>query len=457
MKITVTGATGLIGKALCIKLSQLQHEVTGIVRNPGTADFLDPKQVFKWSDLDSAEASSLITLKSTEVLIHLAGEPVAGARWTDQQKKAILDSRIETTEALIRALEKLQPSERPKVFIAASAIGYYGDQKGGSNPNEILAESSPKGPGFLADVTARWEDSILKAQKLGMRVVILRTGIVLSRLGGALSKMLPVILGSGNQWMSWIHLEDEIGFIEFALNNSHVQGIYNLTAPEPVTNRTFCELLAKAIQFPVVTQTPEAALRVALGEMADVVLSSQRVLPTKALADGYTFKYKQLDSALKELFPDQSNLSQVFHAAQFIPRPINEVFTYFSEAKNLEKITPPWLNFKITGQSTPEIQNKTQIYYKLSIHGVPVRWQTSIERWEPGVRFIDTQVKGPYKKWVHEHQFFAVPGGTLMLDHVTFQIPGRSLGKFILGPWIKGDIQKIFHYRKKIIQETFKN
>jgi len=180
-------------------------------------------------------------------------------------------------------------------------------------------------------------------------------------------------------------------------------------------------------------------------------LSDQRVLPSAALSRGYGFQFSNLESALNDLYQNSSFTTQFFSASQFVPLPRNQVFPFFSKAENLEILTPPWLNFHILTKTTPEIEKGTQIQYKLKIHGVPVKWKTLIQEWNPDTSFVDFQLKGPYKIWHHEHFFCDVPGGTLILDQVRFVIPGGILGLLLL-PLIRRDVQTIFSYRQKAIQ-----
>ncbi len=444
MKIVITGATGLIGKSLSLSLMKSGHQVIALVRDPNKITFLPPSQVFS-TEGDSEKLKS--TISGSDAFIHLAGEPVA-QRWTVESKKRILDSRTESTKNFVAMMNSLPADQRPKTFICASAIGIYGERG-----DVLLHEESTRGTGFLADVTDAWEAEAKKAE--GTRLVLLRTGVVLSNEGGALEKMKPVILGSGLQWISWIHIDDQVGFIEHAIQNTNVVGAYNLTAPTPVTNKVFSQILADVTNFPVVVPAPALAISVALGEMAEIVLGSQRVLPTRTLESGFQFKFPELREALLNIYDSRNYLHSTFHSAQFVPRPLEEVFSFFSKAENLETLTPAFLNFKIVRKSTPEIQKGTLIDYRLKIHGVPASWRTEICTWEPNVRFVDDQLKGPYSKWHHLHEFFSVPGGTLMTDHVTFQVPGWSLGRGLLGNFIRGDVNQIFKYRTEKIKEIF--
>jgi hypothetical protein len=236
-------------------------------------------------------------------LVHLTGEPVA-QRWTPEVKQRIRSSRVDGTRNLVSALAKL--SERPRVLVCASAIGYYG-----SRGDDLLTETSSPGGDFLAQVVVDWERAAGEAEALGIRVVPLRFGVVLGKDGGALPKMLPPFrlglggrLSSGQQWMSWIHVDDVIGLIRFALENSAVRGALNATALQPVTNAEFTRELAAALHRPAVFPVPGLALKLLFGEMAEVILGSQRVVPRAALSAGFRFEYPELRGALARLLSE---------------------------------------------------------------------------------------------------------------------------------------------------------
>jgi uncharacterized protein (TIGR01777 family) len=233
-----------------------------------------------------------------DAVFHLAGEPVAEGRWTPQKKRAIRDSRVVGTKNLVEALLSLQ--KRPAVLVAASAVGYYGDRG-----DETLVEDAAPASDFLAEVCVGWEAEALRARQLGMRVVTTRTGIVLAPDGGALSRMLPPFrlgfggrLGHGRQWMPWIHLDDVVGLLLHAARCEAIDGPMNVVAPLPVTNRSFTEALGKALGRPAVLPVPRLGLRAAFGEMGQILVASQRVLPKVALDSGYRFRQPELRAAL---------------------------------------------------------------------------------------------------------------------------------------------------------------
>ena len=301
MKIIVTGSTGLVGTALVRSLLAEGHQVTRMVRG-GSQTFRAPgTSAVSWDPetgiVNAAE------LEGHDAVVHLAGEPVAAGRWTDEKKRRIRDSRVKSTRLLAETLASLK--DKPKVLVSASAIGFYGDRGG-----EVLHEESASGEDFLSEVCREWEKAALPASQAGIRVVHLRIGIVISAEGGALAKMLTPFklglggpIGGGNQYMSWVALDDVVGIIKHALTHEEVRGPVNTVAPQPVTNAEFAKALGRALNRPAVLPTPAFALRLALGrEMADaLLLGGARVEPARLKATGYQFAYPELEGALRHV------------------------------------------------------------------------------------------------------------------------------------------------------------
>lgn len=297
MKTLITGATGLIGSALVPRLSQ----AVILGREPNAAREKFPgAEVFGWAPEGGPPDAA--AFEGVEAVVHLAGEPIAGGRWTEERKRRIRDSRVAGTRLLVEALAAL--ARPPRVLVCASAIGIYGERG-----DEELDESSAPGSGFLAEVCREWEAEALKAAGRGIRVVCVRNGIVLSARGGALARMVKPFrlglggpIGGGRQWMSWIHLEDEVGILLRALDDAGLSGPVNAVAPQPVTNAEFSRALGSALGRPAFLPLPRFALRAAFGEMSQVLTGSQRVLPRAMLAAGYAFRFPRLDEALLDLF-----------------------------------------------------------------------------------------------------------------------------------------------------------
>jgi len=300
MNILITGATGFVGRRLCEMLHQAGHTVRALSRDSVAAKQRVPhlKEVFPWNPLQ--ELPPLQAFEGCDAVINLAGESIAG-RWTAPKKQLIRDSRVLGTKNLVNALAQL--GSRPKVLISASAIGYYGDRG-----EETLTEDAAPGSDFLAQVCRDWENEALKAESLGMRVVRLRIGLVLGRGGGTLQALLPLFrvglggpLGSGRQWWSWIHRDDLCRLIVQILANENVSGPINATAPQPVRQKEFAQVLGRVLRRPAFLPTPAFALKIALGEFADGILASQRALPRRAQEMGYRFQFEELEGALREI------------------------------------------------------------------------------------------------------------------------------------------------------------
>jgi uncharacterized protein len=300
-RILITGASGLIGSALVASFESHRDEVTRLVRRlPQSSNELqwDPKR-----EIPPQMVSGF------DVIIHLSGESIAG-RWTEAKKRRIRDSRVVSTDHLSRALA--QAEKKPVAFVCASAIGYYGNRE-----EEILTEDSLSGSGFLAEVSREWESAATPAPNAGIRTINLRTGIVLSRDGGALKQMLlPFRLGlggkvgNGRQWWSWIHIDDFVSAVQQIADNPSLNGPVNMTAPNPVTSAEFTKTLAKTLKRPAVLPLPAFAAKLALGEFAEEgLLASARVEPKKLLESGFKFRYSELAAALSELMKNHKQSS----------------------------------------------------------------------------------------------------------------------------------------------------
>ena len=294
MKVLVAGSSGLIGTALQRLLLADGHEVLRLVRrSPAAADEVhwDPTV----GSIDSG------ALAGVEAVVHLGGASIAGKRWNSEYKQEIRDSRVDSTRLLSETLATLQPT--PSVFLCASALGYYSDRA-----DEILTETSPKGEGFLADVTEEWEDATLPAVEAGVRVCNMRIGVVISETGELPQSMLTPFklglggkLGNGRQHMSWIHIDDVARAFVYALNTTSVSGPVNVSSPTPVTNAEFTKALARTLSRPALFTVPGFALRIVMGEMAQFALGSTRLYPLKLIESGFKFKWTEVEPALRDI------------------------------------------------------------------------------------------------------------------------------------------------------------
>ena len=302
MRVTLTGATGLIGPSLLASLGERGAQVTILTRDPERARAkLGEVEAVRW-DLMS-EPAPAAALAGRDAVVHLAGAPVA-QRWSKKVKQAIRASRVIGTRNLVEGIasvEQTDAGQRPRTLVSSSAIGYYG-----AHGDEPLDEDAPPGSDFLAGVCAEWEDAASAAGELGLRVVQVRTGVVLDSDGGALSKMLPPFrlgvggpVAGGRQYVSWVHAQDLVGMMIAALEDERWSGPINATAPEPVTNRDFSKALGAVLGRPALLPVPGAALRMLYGDMAEIVTSGARVMPAKPLVLGYQFGHPSLDEALR--------------------------------------------------------------------------------------------------------------------------------------------------------------
>ena len=300
MRVAVTGATGTIGRALVGALSERGDEVTALSRNAERARDALGVEAAKWSD-PKTQPPPLDALRGRDAVVNLVGEQIA-QRWSDEAKREIRESRVLATDNLVNALGELPEEERPKVLVSQSGSGWYGVRG-----DERLDESAPAGDDFLAQLTVEWEAAARRAEALGVRVVVNRTGVVLSDSGGALEKMLPFFkagvggpVAGGGQYVPWVHVDDVVGAILFELDTDAASGPINLTAPEPATNKELSKALGRALGRPAFAPVPALAVRALYGEMASIVTTGQRAVPARLEELGYRHRHSDLDAALRD-------------------------------------------------------------------------------------------------------------------------------------------------------------
>lgn len=302
MKILITGATGLIGSKLCLALHEQGHQLVIVTRNARKArhKFSFAAEFIEWNMQQGLYHSPLFA--QLDALIHLAGESIAGERWSAQRKKDIRDSRINGSRNLVTSLKQAKRN-KPLLFIGTSAVGFYGDQG-----DKLINEETPAGQGFLARLCEEWEHEVQAAADVHIRVVILRLGIVLAKEGGALAKLLPLFskncgarLGDGQQWMSWVHRDDVVAAYIFTLNNPYAEGIFNVTAPQPLKNVAFTKVMAQSLKKHAYLAIPKFVLKFALGEIATTLLFSARVYPYRLQDLGFHFIYDELGAAIRQI------------------------------------------------------------------------------------------------------------------------------------------------------------
>jgi uncharacterized protein (TIGR01777 family) len=296
MDIVITGASGFVGKALSQWLLEAGHTVTGLGTSPNHP--FEEQSAFTWMAADTTQPGAWQTVvHAADTVVNLAGRSIA-KRWTRSYKQQIMDSRLETTRHVVEALDG-----ENTLLLNASAVGFYG-----SRGDEVLKEDSAPGGDFLARLAVAWEAAALRAREKGVRIAVMRFGVVLGKGGGALEQMLPAFrrfaggpLGTGRQWFSWIHMADLLSAAHFLLENEKAKGIYNVTSPEPLRQKEFAKALGSALGRPAVLAAPRLALKLMLGEMAEVLLASQRVRPNRLITEGFSFRFPEIDRALSDL------------------------------------------------------------------------------------------------------------------------------------------------------------
>jgi uncharacterized protein (TIGR01777 family) len=472
MNVFITGGTGFLGRSLMLRLRRDGHSVTALTRSIVKGRSLLGME----ADLLEASASDealVAALERADAVVNLAGEPILGGRWNEDKMRRLRRSRVDLTSSLVDAMAKT--SSPPKVFISGSAVGLYGNRG-----DEVLTEASMPGTGFLADLCRDWEAAALKAELLGTRVVLLRTGVVLGRGGGALDQMLPPFqfgvggpLGPGTQFVPWIHLDDIIEMIAVAIGDETYVGPINGSAPNPVTFRDFASALGQSLGRPAFLPVPKFALKLLFGQASSVLLDSQRVVPERALAQGFEFRFPDLKSALSDLldndfvhisraegpFPDSDYLRKnppafVLKTEVRLDQSVEEVFPFFSRPANLGLITPSAMQFRIT-EKPDRMGAGAVIKYRLKVGPVPLGWTTRIDAWEEGARFVDSQIKGPYSGWWHEHGFERDGEGTLMTDRVYYSPPAGPIGRLANSVYIADELRRVFGYRSSVVRARF--
>lgn len=292
MRILISGGTGFIGQALCPQLAQDGHEVIVWSRQaqPDVA-----------AGITAIQRLEELSGPAPDAVINLAGASIADGRWTEARKRLLVDSRVDTTGKLVEWMRAM--ARPPQALISASAVGYYGEQGA-----RVITEDTPPTPGFTHDLCVQWENEALKAESLGVRVCLVRTGVVLDRDGGALAKMLLPFkmgaggrLGSGEHYFPWIHRADIVGIYQWLVENQQASGPYNASAPNPVTNAEFTRALGRALKRPTLLPMPEPLLRLLFGEMSELLLVSNRMLPKRLLDEGFEFRYPELKQALRAI------------------------------------------------------------------------------------------------------------------------------------------------------------
>lgn len=471
MKIALFGATGLVGRALALRLRRDGHQVRAWARNTRRARGLLGAEVEIVAASDDG-ATLVGFLEGCDALVNVAGEPVA-QRWTSRARARLVDSRVGLNRRIAGALEAC--TRAPRVWVQASAVGYYGD--GG---DAVLGDDAESGEGFLAELCREWEASALASRARGVRVACLRIGLVLAQDGGVLPAMakptrlgLGTILGSGRQWVPWVHLEDLVELFVTAVRDDRYGGTINAVAPEPVRMGAFADAVARELHRPRLFRAPAFALRLALGDAAAVVLSGQRAIPARALDLGFRFAYPSLPAALSDLlggaaaptiaaiaswpatgYLDGRRPRYCLETRVALEAGIEEVMPFFEQAENLGAMTPAHMAFEILGTPPTRIEVGTTIDYRIRVGPLPLRWRTRIDRTDAR-GFVDCQLRGPYRAWYHEHSFERVGPRTVMIDRVWYAPPLGLVGVVAQWLFVAAQLRRIFEHRRRAAQLRF--
>lgn len=456
-EILIAGGFGFVGRRLGIALCEQGHKLTVLTRSeyPKSRSTPYPCKTLNW---DHPISQIIEVVEKCDTIINLCGEGIVDKPWTQQQKQVLLESRILPIQALAKACK--QAKSKPLTWVQASAIGAYG-----TTCPDPTHEEGALGQGYISELCHKWEETAVNCVPDEIRLINLRIGIVLGEEGGFIQKMtslysssIGAALGSGLQKISYIHIEDLIRVFLHCINQEQLSGAVNATAPNPCTFDEFHQEMQKHfgfIQSPF--KVPKQVIKLMMGERADLILADQNIIPQKVLNSGFKFNTPTIQESLEKVYPSipGHRYGQILYDTVCIPAPIHQVWPFFSEAKNLEKLTPPWLNFKVLSQSSETTQVDSIIKYKLALHGIPIAWKTKILSWQPKSEFVDYQQKGPYHLWHHQHTFIPCGDQTIMTDRVVYKLPLHLISWPLIGWFVKKDVEKIFAFRKAQIPQLF--
>ncbi len=431
MKVLVTGITGFIGQNLGVALTQAGHQVVGLSRHPDDCQSISPfpLECHRWDGV--SDLVSHRSLDGVEAVIHLAGESIAQKRWTDRRKKDLVNSRVKSAKNLLESLAAAKVS--PRVFVSASAVGAYGDRG-----DEELTEESEVGKGFLAQLTSQWEAETRRVTELfpDCRLVQLRQGLVLGWGKGFLGQVVPIFrlglggrLGDGKQWVSFIHIRDLVRLFTLCLENSDYSGVINAVMPEPMQNRKMTSHLAEVLGVRASIPAPSIALKLGLGEMSQLLLSSQRVLPQRLKQLQFEFEFKTFLEAVREELGIYSRGLEQYEAHQWVPESFEGVTTYFKDDRNYLELLPRGMKTEILSKQKVNLEGGIKIRYNLDIEGLPTL--------------------------SHYQVLLSLGGGTLIQNTLEYKISMGRFGRLVRGASIENRLGLIFSYRRKQIESLF--
>ena len=475
MRVLVTGATGFVGRATVSYLIGQGHEVVALT----TLSKLDDLQGVKESlgegvrvlvfhgNRDDLRAQ----LEIVDVVVNLAGNTLAGVRWTDKKKRNFKNSRVGFTQIISEEINNCDTP--PSLLISASAVGYYGDCG-----SEILSDIAEKGTGYLADLCDEWERSALLCSSENTRVCILRLGVVLGREGGILSRIsssfdlgVGTFIGNGQQFVPWIHLVDVVRIVGYCIDTENIKGAMNCTAPVPVTSKDIAMQVKRFTFCKFIVSVPAFIVRLVFGEGVTVLTNSQNATPDLLINHGFEFSFVQLEQALKQeyghpnLMVRHPNIATRRVDGTFqirsevaLKREIGEVFPFFASPLNLGLLTPSWLRFRIASMPE-EMAVEARIRYSIRLWMVSINWTTRIVEWRQELSvptFTDVQERGPYSMWCHQHSFWPQQDGTvIMMDTVTYRMPYGVVGHWVHTFFLQNILWRIYSFRAMVIRLRF--
>jgi uncharacterized protein (TIGR01777 family) len=457
MRVLISGGSGMIGRALTESLTADGHEVIILSRKPEKVQgFPQNVKIIAWDGVTGEGWSEWV--EGADAIVNLAGSSIAGEnplkmRWTSKRKSLILRSRLNAGRAISEAITNAQ--RKPGVLIQSSAIGAYGP--GG---NDRLTEDSPEGDDFLADVCRQWEASTRDVEDLGVRRVVIRTGLVFNSKKGIFPLLkLPFTffvggpLGDGKQYMSWISTHDVVAAIRFLIDSDRASGVYNLTAPHPVTNNEFSKTLGRIMKRPSAIRMPAWVMQLALGEVSTLALDSQQVLPERLMEEGFTFELPTLEIALTDLLTRNLHFTHSFQVEATLP----SVADFHRDTKVLKQLTPPpiFVQFKDEVESMNE---GTRVDFVLWFGPFPVHWSAKHYAFDPPNGFRDNQVKGPFDFWDHRHSFIPIDDRTTaVIDDIEARY-GRSPYHAFVSRFMWLTLPILFSFRswqtRRLLQQT---
>lgn len=455
LKVLVTGATGFVGRYLCRELFRRGHDINILSRRQNVSIDSLPIKTYQWKN--TSENPPVEAFDGVDALINLMGEPIIGGIFTKSKEKRIWSSRVTSTKSISRTLT--ENGIKLKSYVGASAIGAY--------PYDKIKrdEHSPLGDHYLARLCQDWEKAHRAISCQNSSIV--RIGLVLGATSPLMNKLMQSSVmrhlprfGDGQQLMNWVHIDDLVSILVRQLESNSGQ-VINAVSPNPCTQIEFNQAIAsffshKVWQIPV----SKFLINLGAGKPGSVLTETQYIVPSTLQSNSFEFKYTDVKDALKNCLslaphPRTGNMEPCFlwQTHQYLDKTPEDIWPFFSDPLNLEKITPELLHFKVLNRQV-QIEDGSTINYRLKVHQIPVTWKTLIQSYKPPHQFVDTQLKGPYRIWHHTHDFQSVRDGTIMTDTVKFQLPCLPAG-ILAYPLVSSDVAEIFEHRRSVIAKIF--